>query len=378
MCYLQICTICCNIIAMNILLVVSHLRRGGPVDVVYNICRNLIKTTNVSILTLRKEGNNSKIADFRDLGISVTQLNLSYLTCEIFKSIVTRKISRLITDKKIDIVHCHGYHPVIACARLQNVKKITTLHNRANEDYINSFGPIIGRYMLWRYLGALKSFDANVAVSSSAVTLYQTQGVPNVINVNNGINTSIYSIADSNKRNEIRNRLGLPLSGQIIISSGRIEPEKRCEALVSWFTSYVSDLNIYLVVLGDGSRLESCKKITSQDARVLYTGRVSNVYEYLQCADYYISNSKSEGMSMAVCEGIGCGLTPILSNIPSHRDVAEYIGGYLFDNVDKINIKEAMAHKHTPQELHNYIRDNFSIDTMSEGYYNIYKCLINE
>ena len=81
---------------------------------------------------------------------------------------------------------------------------------------------------------------------------------------------------------------------------------------------------------------------------------------------------------MAVCEGIGCGLTPILSNIPSHRDVAEYIGGYLFDNVDKINIKEAMAHKHTPQELHNYIRDNFSIDTMSEGYYNIYKCLINE
>lgn len=364
---------------MNVLFVISHLRCGGPVDVVYNISKHLIgKSVNVAILTLRPESCNSKIEDFRALGIDIIQLDMSYLMCELLTAKAKKQIEQIIEIRKIDIVHCHGYHPVLACDGLQNVKKITTLHNRANEDYINSFGPIMGRYMLWRYIKALKSFDINVAVSASAVPLYMNQKISNVMNVNNGINTCLYTVADDRKRSEIRARLGLPLLSKVIVSSGRIEPEKRCEALVSWFTTSVINPNISLVVLGAGSRLEHCKKITNQDARVIYTGRISNVSEYLQCADYYISNSKSEGMSMAVCEGIGCGLTPILSDIPSHRDVADRVDGYFFKNVDDINIEQAMETKYTPYALHNYIRDNFSIDTMGDGYYNIYKQLMNE
>lgn len=364
---------------MNLLIVISHLRRGGPVDVVYNLCRWLVEQeAAVTLLTLRPEGPNSKIEEFRALGLAIESLEATYASCELGVGRISARVAEVVQQRKIDLVHCHGYHPVLACAPLRGVKRIATLHNRANEDYLNAFGPLWGRYMLHRYLKALRRLDGNVAVSASGAELYRNLHLPAVCCVNNGIDTDRFRPATMERRAALRRELGLPPDAEVLISSGRIEPEKRCEELVDWFHHTDPHSHRILLLLGDGSRLARCREVTQGDDRIRYVGRVNNVCDYLQAADLYISYSKSEGMSMAVCEGIACGLYPLLSDIPSHRDAAEGVEGTLFRHPEAIDWEQVALRRSSPEVLHNHIEAHFSIRTMCEGYWRLYKKLANE
>ena len=209
--------------------------------------------------------------------------------------------------------------------RLKGVKLVTTLHNRADEDFVNVYGKIVGGYMIRRYYRALRQFDKNIAVSESTAELYERK-LSNVSYVNNGVDVDKFSVISKEAQQQLRLKCHLPTQAIILVSSGRIEREKRYEELIQWFSVFThTNPNYILLILGDGSRLDACKAMAND--KVVFTGRVSNVVDYLQCADYYISNSQSEGMSMAVCEGMSCGLFPILSDIPAHRNVAEGVGG---------------------------------------------------
>ena len=360
---------------MNILIVVAHLRSGGPVEVVYNLCRGLKATTDieVSVLSLRQEKEKSRIKDFRDAGIEVLEFGLTYRYCELKSKHVGQMVQKLVDERHFDIVHCHGYHPVIACALLKRTKLMTTLHNRANEDFINSFGPILGRYMLYRYINRLAHYHANVAVSASGADLYSKQ-VPNTRYVNNGIDPSRFCVSTGIE--QLRSTLHLPLDRRIFVTSGRVEREKRCEELVTSFLNHIANHPIALLVLGQGSRLASCKEIAKDCPNIIFTGNVSNVAQYLQASDYYISYSKSEGMSMAVCEGVACGLYPVLSDIPSHHDVGEGVGGVFFSSPNDLNIDKLLNTNIDKTSLHQYICNDFSIPSMVKGYIDVYQSLV--
>lgn len=359
---------------MNVLIVVSHLRRGGLVEVVYNLCRRLHENVedHIIVLSLRSEPVSSMMDEFRKVGIETIGLNCSYLLCEVAPWLVAKRVHKIVVSRKIDIVHCHGYHPALVCARLSRVHTMTTLHDRATEDFVNAYGCFVGNYMLTRYFKALRRFDKNVAVSESGAVLYSGY-LNNIDYVNNGIDTDKFCVISDDDREARRKHLHLPTDGTLFVTSGRVEREKRCEEMVAFLSRKCNDKRVYLIVLGDGSRLESCKSIAKDCPNIIFTGRITNVADYLQCADYYISYSKSEGMSMAVCEAIACGLYPVLSNIPSHVDVGKPVGGILFDDIEDVNIDNVISVSVDKKVLHNYIEMNFSTTSMMNRYVNVYK-----
>lgn len=361
---------------MKVLFILSHLRKGGPVEVVYNICKQLLQTTEyrIKIVTLRPEEENSKLEDLKKLGTEIVQFSYSYFQCEFHVARIAKRIQDMIDQEDIQIVHAHTYHPILVCAALKRVRKVSTLHNRANEDFLNVYGKIVGRYMLNRYLKALQKFDANIAVSQSATELYRSQ-IPHVSCVNNGVDTEKFRQLNEAGRVKLREKLGLSLTANILVSTGRIEKEKGYSELIDWFNKLSADNRWQLLILGDGRLLHDCKQRAVQNPQIIFTGRVDNVSEYLQCADFYISNSQSEGMSMAVCEGIACGLYPILSNIPSHVDVAKGVDGFLFEQPDDIDLRKVLVSKHDRQSLHRYIESYFSIQSMGDGYLKVYHSL---
>ena len=71
-------------------------------------------------------------------------------------------------------------------------------------------------------------------------------------------------------------------------------------------------------------------------------------------------------MSMAVCEGIACGLIPILSSIPSHHDVGDEINALFFDDIATVKIPSLTSIN--KEALHNYIFRNFSCISMCHAY----------
>ena len=364
---------------MQILFLLSHLRKGGLVNVVYNLCVQLSKYAEYKIIvvTLRKEQSDNLYDSFLKIGVDVLPLGSTYAGCELKTRILSRKVQRIIDTRGVDIVHCNGYHSVLVGVHLRNVNVIATLHDRANEDFINVFGPFIGRYMLLRYLYGLRKIDKCVAVSESAKLLYEQFGLHNVTCVNNGIDTDQFVPVTDDIKVQLREKYHFPLHNKIIISSGRIEKEKRYKEMVLYYDSFIKNKTISLILLGDGSQLNECKGLVGENKNIIFTGLVRNVKEYLQCADYYISYSVSEGMSMAVCEAVSCGLYPILSSIPSHHDVADVLQkdncALVYDKIETLGSRmEDLPINVDKSKLHKYVDDNFSLKTMGRGYMKIY------
>jgi len=232
--------------------------------------------------------------------------------------------------------------------------------------------------MLHKYLCALNKFDVCSAVSQSAAKLYFQLGLHNISFVNNGIDTDGFIPVSNEVRSQLREKYHLPLDQKIIVSSGRIEKEKRYVEMIHYFVSFLGKEPITLIILGDGSQLKTCKEIAKDDEHVVFTGLVKDVKEYLQCADYYISYSVSEGMSMAVCEAISCGLYPILSDIPSHRDVARKQDGMFFETPFDIDLKKILSMDVDREKLHEHISQHFSVVTMVNGYLSKYSDVVSD
>ncbi|MCI6619815.1 MAG: glycosyltransferase family 4 protein [Prevotella sp.] len=361
---------------MNILIVVAHLRKGGLVDVIYNICNQLTNypTLQIQILTLRNESEQNRLSDFKGLGIKVSQLHLTYVKVELNTGSVTNKVQHIVDEARIDIVHCHGYHAVLACAKLKGVRIISTLHDRAQEDFINSFGNVLGQYMLSRYFKALKKFNMNIAVSESTAQAYRPV-LNNVTFVNNGVDTARFTVGGGEENIQLKERLGIEKEQLVLISTGRVEKEKGFEELIEWFINELENSKATLIILGDGNRWQSCKLLAKGHSHVILPGRVDDVETYLKASDFYISNSKSEGMSLAVCEGMSCGLFPILSDIPSHHDAADGVGGIFFQNLKDLRLNSLFNLHPDKKTVRNYVVEHFSREQMALGYVQCYSSL---
>ena len=83
-------------------------------------------------------------------------------------------------------------------------------------------------------------------------------------------------------------------------------------------------------------------------------------------------------MSLAVCEGVACGLTPVLSNIPSHHDMVDMVGGFLFDDFKNIDMSKILKNRKSTQLLYEEATRHFSVQSMTQGYLKVYNELIEQ
>src|SRR5699024_1851176 len=106
------------------------------------------------------------------------------------------------------------------------------------------------------------------------------------------------------------------------ISTGHLTGLKDPISVIKKFkTAFENNNNHFLLFLGNGDLKAECLNLTRDMDNVLFTGRVSNVGDYLQASDYFVSASKSEGLPMAVVEAMACGLPVLLSDIDPHLEL---------------------------------------------------------
>jgi hypothetical protein len=72
---------------------------------------------------------------------------------------------------------------------------------------------------------------------------------------------------------------------------------------------------------------------------------------------------------------VACGLTPVLSNIPSHHDMVDMVGGFLFDDFSDIDVPKVLKNRVSPDSLFNNVCRCFSVQSMIKGYLKEYELL---
>ncbi|ANJ69834.1 glycosyltransferase [Latilactobacillus curvatus] len=345
--------------SLNVLFIISSLKRSGPVNVLYSIVMNFKKNEFTPIIvTLKPENAQSMKKDFLDLNIDVINVNRRLNS--------VKKIEKIIKDYKIDVVHSHGVIPdLLNVLLIKNTKleHVTTLHNDPYEDYPLAYGRVKGKVLAQIHVKIVRKLNC-IACSNTIHGRFLSYGIKSYV-IQNGVNFKHPLATKTSNEN-------------IFIYVGEINERKNVNYILS---SFKEESNNKLLVVGDGPKLNTLKKQYSSQSNIVFIGRVSNPGEYLQRSDCYVSASTSEGLPMAVLEAISYGLPVFLSDIDSHKEIIDnnnFIGSlFAFDTNKLSHLFNRPLILYDKNRIYNYGLKNFNIENISYKYHKVYLDLNN-
>lgn len=310
----------------RVLFVASTLQSSGPINVVYNIVKNLDKGQfEPLVLTLSPESSrhSSSYEHFKGLGIKLYSLHLSRFGHMLSgKSAFREMVGQLAPD----VIHTHGIRADVAVSQLERDGgapiRVSTVHNYPYQDYPLTYGKPLGLWMATRHIKALHKFDTPVACSRAVSDKLKKHGL-RLSTIQNGVDTEKFSALNQPDKHELRIALGLPTEKVVYVSVGHLSKRKDPEAIINAFSKSRARESGCLLFLGDGELRSSCEKLIGEQGKgdIRFLGSINNVADYLRAVDYFISASKAEGLPNSVLEALACGLPVLLSDISAHKEV---------------------------------------------------------
>ena len=195
--------------------------------------------------------------------------------------------------------------------------------------------------------------DGFISISSAIRQEYVESGVPfnKIKDLTNGIDIGLFHPANMEEKRYLRKSLNLP--NKIIFSySGKLNRGKGLEMLLRAWRYIVNEYdNTLLVLVGSGgNQFLSCEKELRdystyegiQD-RIIFTGYVENVADYLRASDYFVLPSESEALSISILEALSCGIPTIATKAGGITDILEDgRNALLIDINDEAGLRKAM------------------------------------
>lgn len=114
------------------------------------------------------------------------------------------------------------------------------------------------------------------------------------------------------------------LHQKMLVFAGRLTVSKNVDILVKMMPIIVRQMNVILVILGDGPEKSNLMLRVDQmtvSRHIRFMGHLQpyDLWHYMRRAYAFVSLSSYEGMPNAVCEAAAIGTPLILSNIPAHK-----------------------------------------------------------
>jgi len=104
-------------------------------------------------------------------------------------------------------------------------------------------------------------------------------------------------------------------AGLVLLSVGRLVPQKGFDILLKAFSRIVNKIEARLIILGEGPEKESLSRLAkdlSIEEKVSFLGFQNNPYKFLSKANVFVLSSRFEGLPMVILEAMACN-TPIIS-----------------------------------------------------------------
>jgi glycosyltransferase involved in cell wall biosynthesis len=214
-----------------------------------------------------------------------------------------------------DLVHVHCTHPLLALAAA-----------RAHPGHL-VFSPLapVERLLRWPYGRATRAvvqFAAATTCMSRSDAALLCRALPTAAN-------RIRVVPDGIDTGAIRGANPFPTVSTLVLAVGRLLRHKRVDRAIAAMAALVPAFE--LVVVGDGParrRLNAFAADLQVSARVSFAGHVSDadLHRWLKTARLVVALSEQEAFGLQVLEGVAAGRPVVASDIPAHREAAEYVG----------------------------------------------------
>lgn len=189
-------------------------------------------------------------------------------------------------------------------------------------------------------------------------------------------------------RQEAFNRLQVDPSRRLILSVGRLWPQKRYRDLI-WSAELLAALrqDTTLVIIGDGPQsgeLLRHRDSVSHPNHARLAGHRDDVLQLLPHADVYWIGSEYEGQSNSLIEAMQAGVAVVASDIPGNRDLIEKgRTGMLVTVGDRADfarktqtlLEDRDLARRMGEAAKQKIQDDFNVDAMIRSHASLYRRL---
>ncbi len=238
------------------------------------------------------------------------------------------RLSRLICQRGIEIIHAHQYTPFFYAALAKLIlggafRLILTEHGRHFPDTVSRKRRLAN---LW-LLGPLA--DAITGVCQFSVDgLAQQDGFSRqkMTIINNGITLERYTPAAD--RSAIRARLELDPARRYIGNIARFHPVKDQAMLLHAFAAVAAaSADVDLLLMGDGSlrgTLTELVRSLGLDSRVHFLGVRSDVPDILRALDVFALTSLSEAASLTLLEAMAAAVPVVVTAVGGNPELVRH------------------------------------------------------
>lgn len=225
---------------------------------------------------------------------------------------VLKRLRHIIKANQIDIVHTHltpaGLYTHLMCPSA--IPHVHTIHSTLSMD--NETRPVMR--FLDRQLFFKKS-NCNIISLSNFTKENFLQTIPfkgKIFVLNNFVADRYFDLPEK-KYNHHKKILRL-------VAVGALKELKNFEYLLDIF-EYLSGLDIYLDIYGEGDKSKYETIIKDKDLKIRMMGSVNDMSTVLPDYDLFIMPSKFEGFPLSVFEAMAAGIPLMLSDIPPLKTI---------------------------------------------------------
>jgi 1,2-diacylglycerol 3-alpha-glucosyltransferase len=287
-----------------------------------------------------------------------------------------------------DVVWLHNpyfifFNPFPRCLITVHTTYYGMAHNDVgNTVFIRSYNKIIS--ILERYcLRKICKTTEFTGVSQSVCEELEFVGIPKecISYIPNGVDIKKFHPSENIK--ELRNKFGIPDDEIVLLSIGRLTPQKQPLILVDCFSIIENRIgNVVLYISGKGELFNSTNDYVKKRNvhKIHFLGYINedDIPDLYACCDYYIMTSKYEGLPLTLLEAMASGLPCIVSAIPQLEIVRDANCGIIvhFEDVEKasdqIYTYLTGIHQDHSNNARNFAVDKLNWEIIAQKYYDFF------
>ncbi len=188
-----------------------------------------------------------------------------------------------------------------------------------------------------------------------------------------------------------RSIFGIPADAGLVLSVGRLDPQKGWLFLLDALSQLVArGHNLYWLLVGEGRQADAIERRAAElniAGRVKLVGRRSDVPELLKAADCFVLPSLWEGMPNVVLEAMAAGLPVVATRVEGSKElVIDGQTGFLATPRSAhdlaCGIATLLTHPETARQMgqagHDLVKSQYSWEKMASQYEALYQSLLEK
>jgi glycosyltransferase involved in cell wall biosynthesis len=344
------------------------------------LSKNLkIKSVNCSLaVSLESETQNIEVFNrFRSLGMPAYTIKMHGK----FDPAAIRKLVKLIREKKIDVLHTHGYKSDILgliAARVAGIKVLATPHGFENSKDLKL------RFFIYMGCMSLKCCDSIAPLSEELLSDMQKIGVNSskIRLIMNGVDLDEIESINQNKSSHSIMKRKFKNIGYV----GQMAYRKNVADLIRTFDSlYKTYKNIRLLLIGDGPMKDELEKMAGKMAsssQIKFLGYRTDRLEIVKGLDLFSMTSSLEGIPRCMMEAMALGTPVAAYNIPGvDKLILNEQTGLMADLGDVEGLKKCWQRllfndgfaERIAKNGRDYILEKYSAGRMADEYLELYE-----